>query len=273
MWYAASARSSRPSRRSANSQIARGARHRRGGVEALIDRAGAPPSQALDAVAAPAPALARDAAGVAAAGGHVDRHAEQVLRGLGENLGQAHGALRAAGGHRVRRPALSRNTRPSSRSGSTFAWRAARSTSGRHRAVRMALEEHAAGRVGVQRVARPPGGPAHEVLAALGVPRERVRDRLELPVGRRRGDELDPGARLLVAAQHERDRDDSERQAREHGESAHPHHPSRATLPPCDASSQRPDSSWRCSPRPPTEPSPCASSASTASGRPARRRG
>ena len=96
------------------------------------------------------------------------------------------------------RPALSRNTRPSRRSGSTLpgARRARPAAGSAPCARRCQARRPASWRTGV---ARPARGAAHEVLGALGVPRERVRDRLEVPVGRWRGDELDPGARLVVA--------------------------------------------------------------------------
>ena len=81
-------------------QVARRGLQRALGIEPLIDPA-ARPAQALHLQQPPAPELAQDPARVAAAAAHVDVQAEQVLRRLGEDLRQAHGALGPAGGHGV----------------------------------------------------------------------------------------------------------------------------------------------------------------------------
>jgi hypothetical protein len=67
-------------------EIACRARERRDTVVALVD--GLPPGhQPRDDVAAPSRLLACDAPREPRAAGHVDAHAEQVLGGLGQDLG------------------------------------------------------------------------------------------------------------------------------------------------------------------------------------------
>jgi hypothetical protein len=181
--------------------------------------------------------------------------------------------LRAAGRHRVRPPGALQEHEALEQVGIDL--RLARGALDQRAVARRAHRsaQHAAGRVGVEGVARAARGAAYEVLGALGVPRERVRDRLELPVGRRRGDELDPGARLVVSPEYEHDRDDHERQAREHGESAHHHHPSSNTLPRVHRVLAATGLFLALRRHRPMRRSRCASSASTASTRPARPRG
>jgi hypothetical protein len=177
------------------------------GVEALVHtRAG--PAQRRGPADAAAPLGACELLRVAPAGGQIHAHAEQVGRGLGEDLRQPDRALEAARRARVHAPGALQEHERLERVG-VHAGLLGGAFDGRTPEIgALGARHHAARRERVQGVAVAGRGTARELAGPLRIPRERIGQRLDVFPGlaRRRRDEHHPGRWCVVAGEHARDR-------------------------------------------------------------------
>jgi hypothetical protein len=182
-------------------------------VEALVDAPALAP-QALDPGEPAAPQVAVYALGEAAAAWHVHAHAEQVLAGLGDDLGQARGALGAGRGERVLPPGALQEDERLQRVG-VHVGLLGGGLDARPPALRaLRARLRAAGREPVQDVARARRGARLQIVGARGVPGEGVRQRLGLRAGLhagRRGHRRHAGRRGIVLPAGEQQHDDDDR--------------------------------------------------------------
>ena len=209
-------------------EVARGGGERLVGVEALVDAAALRPP-ARRARRAPAALGPGDAAGGAAACGHVDVHVQQALAGLGHDLREPGGALGPHRGQGVVAPAALEEDEPLQRGGldagppggaGDLRAAARHALGGGHGAAR---------RERVQRVARARGRALDQLLVSARRPGEGILDRLGGCLGglagRRRDDRDVARGRVAAAAeqgegqsggrQHDdRDEDETRRPAR-----------------------------------------------------------
>ena len=206
-------------------QVARRAGQRLRPVEALVDlRAGAP--QLDRALIVAAPLGAREPPRDPLARGQVDLHAEQVLRGLGQDLRQPGRRLQAARGAGVRAAGALEEDEALERVGVDLG------LGGRALDLRapacgpLRAGDRTARRERVERMAVAGGGAPLELRGTVGGPRERVgqRRRVGLDLTRRRGHERHAFRRLVAPA---REQEDGGRRDDEGGcdRTAHPSQP------------------------------------------------
>ena len=202
-------------------QVARRGLERLGAVEALVDPRplGA---QLADLVLVAARALAVDPAAEPGAAARVDLHLEQVGRGAGQDLGEPDGALDAVGGDGVVAARALEEDEPlervrvhpggvggvlDPRPPAVDALRALGDPAGRER---------------VEQVARALRGARDELVLALGVPGEGVRQALLVLAARGRRDGRDAARRAVAEAGDPEDPDGREQDRGQHHGDAEP---------------------------------------------------